>query len=90
MLCRWCTCLWVAQVLLLAVSCARLLPGQRCLFLWLVFSVSLSVLVSVVRRWSFASGSKLRMVEAWLAPVLLSYPVFPMCDNYLISGAVLD
>jgi hypothetical protein len=90
MLCRWCTCLWVAQVLLLAASYARLLPGQRCLFLWLVISVSLSFLVSVVRRWSFASGSELRMEEARLAPVLLSYPVFLMCDNYLIRGAVFD
>jgi hypothetical protein len=86
MLCRRCTCLWVAQDLLLAASCSRLLPGQRCLFLWLALSMSLSFLVSIVRRWFFASGSVLWMVEARLAPVLLFYPVFLMCDIYLSRG----
>ena len=90
MLCRRCTCLWVAQDLLLAASCSRLLPGQRWLFLWLALSVPLFILFSVVRRWLFASESMLWTVEGWLVSVLLSYHVCLMCDIYLSRGAVFD
>jgi hypothetical protein len=90
MLCRRCACLRVAHDLLLAALCSRLLPGQWCWFLWLALSVSLSILFSVVRRWLFAYESMLWTVEDWLVPVLLSYPVYLMCDIYLSRGAVFD
>jgi hypothetical protein len=51
--------------------------------------MSLSILVSVVRRWLFASGSVLWTVEGRLAPVLLSYLVYLMCDIYLSRGLFL-
>jgi hypothetical protein len=91
MLCRRCTCLWVAQDLLLAALFSRLLSGQWCLFPWLAMSVFLSALVSVVSHWLFAAGRVLWTVECRLASVFLSYPVYHLCDIILLSrGAVFD
>lgn len=51
----------------------------------------LSILVSVVSRMLFASGSVLWTLEGRLGPVFLSYPVHHMCDIICLSmGAVFD
>jgi hypothetical protein len=76
---------------LLAALCSRLLSGQWCFVLWLAMPLFLSILVSVVSRMLFASGSVLWTLEGRLGPVFLSYPVHHMCDIICLSmGAVFD
>jgi hypothetical protein len=76
-----CTSLWVAQLLLMAALCSRLLAGQWCLFHWLSMPMFLSVLVLVVRR--------VLTLEGWLE--LVSFSLSPMCGTTCLSrGAVID